>query len=132
MTPISADTWTDQDIADLMNETAEQMYADGELDKPVTVSRSWVGQLRRGVRNGQLTDVGSRSLMVFARTLGVPFGYFAGDPQAEKIGRELADLIALKADTRTMSVAYRLANLPDEKREEVLNALDRAEKDTQR
>ena len=42
--------WTNQDIADLMNATAKQMYAAGEIDKEVTVSHTWVWQLRKGER----------------------------------------------------------------------------------
>jgi len=119
--------WTNQDIAELMNATAEKMFADGEIDKPVIASKTWVWQLRKGERGGQPIEVGSRTLMVFARAVGVPFGYFAGGEEYAEIEAELARLIALKANTGAMSVAHRVANLPDREREAVMQALAQAE-----
>lgn len=119
--------WTNQDIADLVNATAVEMFAAGEIDKPVSVSPSWVHYLRKGERNGQPIEVGSRTLKVFARALGVPYGYFADGPQYAQVDAELTKLIELKANTGAMSVAHRLANLPETEQAAVLQALERAE-----
>lgn len=86
----------------------------------VTISHTYVWQLRKGVRDNPTI----RHLEALAEFFGVPVSYFVSDTDAAKVDSELAMLTAMR-DASVRNVALRAAGLSAESLGTITEVIER-------
>jgi transcriptional regulator with XRE-family HTH domain len=99
--------YTLREVANLITEQEARKHDSGGPSAPVTISFSYLSQLRTGAKD----NPSFRQLAALAELFEVPITYFTGTgPEVDQIDAELAVLAAMR-DSRLRELALRAAQL---------------------